>query len=348
MKKILVTGGTGYIGSHTLVEIMEKSGCEVISADNYSNSTAKTLERIKNITGKTVKNYGIDLCREDAVRQMMDENRDIEGIIHFAAFKSVPESVGNPLLYYRNNIGSLINLLQAVKDYGIPYFIFSSSCSVYGNIEKLPVNEETHLNPISPYGSTKQAGEMLIKDFSKSCQGIKAIILRYFNPAGAHVSGQIGEVPFQRPANLVPVITQTAIGKMKETVVFGNNFNTRDGTCIRDYVHVSDIARAHVEALAFLSQRDTFVENKAGNSTCSTFNLGTGSGVSVMEMIRAFEKVSGVKLNYRIGDRREGDVEAIYSDITRAQKLLGWSPQYSLEDMMLSAWRWEQNLAAGA
>ena len=341
MKKILVTGGAGYIGSHTIIEILETTDCEVISADNYSNSNAKTFERIKNVTGKAVKNYAIDLCDGSAVNKMMQENSDIDGIIHFAAFKSVPESVDNPLQYYRNNMESLINMLAAVKEFNVPYFIFSSSCSVYGNIEKLPVNEETPQGAISPYGYTKQAGERVVQDFTCSYKNVKAVLLRYFNPVGAHISGKIGEVPLQRPANLVPVITQTAIGKMKETTVFGNDYKTRDGPCIRDYVHVSDIARAHVEALSYL-------EKNKNTSACSIFNLGTGSGVSVMEMITAFEKVTGKKLNYHIGNRRAGDVEAIYSDITKVEKELGWIPKYSLDDMMLSAWKWELNMKEGA
>ncbi len=336
MRKIVVTGGAGYIGSHTLIEIIDTMGCEVISADNYSCSAPGTFERIKSITGKTVKNYAIDLCDRDAVNKMYRENPDIDGIIHFAAFKSVPESVENPLLYYHNNMESLINMLDAIKEFKIPYFIFSSSCSVYGDIDKLPVNEETPLNPISPYGSTKKMGEQVVKDFTRSYAHVKAVLLRYFNPAGAHISGKNGEVPYHRHANLVPMITQTAAGRLKETTVFGNDYDTRDGTCIRDYVHVSDIARAHVDALSYL-------EKNSEAPPCSIFNLGTGMGVSVMEMINAFEKVSGVKLNYRIGKRREGDVEAIYSDSARVQKILGWVPKYSLEDMMLSAWKWEQN-----
>jgi UDP-glucose 4-epimerase len=338
MKKILVTGGAGYIGSHTIIELLDNTGFEVISADNFSNSTQKTFERIKEITGKTIKNYPIDLCDRNAVQKMFEENKDIEGIIHFAAFKSVPESVEKPLLYYHNNIVSLINILA----YRIPHFIFSSSCSVYGNIEKLPVNEQTPLNAISPYGYTKQAGERLIKDFAHSNNRVKTVLLRYFNPVGAHISGKIGEVPSdQRPTNLVPVITQTAIGKLKETTVFGDDYDTRDGSCIRDYVHVSDIARAHVDALSYLDK------NKDAPG-CSVFNLGTGSGVSVLEMINTFEKVSGKKLNYHIGKRREGDVAAIYSDNTLVQKTLGWKPKYALDDMMLSAWKWEQNMKEGA
>ena len=341
MKKIIVTGGAGYIGSHTLIEIMENTGCEVISVDNYSNSTPETYKRIQNITGKTVKHYDIDLCDASAVNSMLEENKNIDGIIHFAAFKSVPESVEKPLLYYHNNMESLINILSGLKEYHIPNFIFSSSCSVYGNIEKLPVNEQTPLHAISPYGYTKEAGERLIKDFTNSYSGVKAVLLRYFNPVGAHISGKIGEVPLQRPANLVPVITQTAIGKLKETTVFGNDYNTRDGSCIRDYVHVSDIARAHTDALLYLSK------NKNAPA-CSVFNLGTGSGVSVMEMINTFEKVSGTKLNYRIGGRREGDVAAIYSDNTLVKNVLGWTPKYTLDDMMLSAWKWELNMKKGA
>ena len=342
MKKILVTGGAGYIGSHTLIELIENMGCEVISADNYSNSTAKTFERIKAITGKTVKNYAINLCDANAVKKMMEENKDITGIIHFAAFKSVPESVEKPMLYYHNNIESLMNMLNAVQKYKIPNFIFSSSCSVYGNIEKLPVNEQTPLNPISPYADTKEAGECMVKDFTDTDAGVKAVLLRYFNPVGAHMSGKIGEAPMQHPSNLVPVITQTAIGKLKETTVYGNDYNTRDGSCIRDYVHVSDIARAHVDALSYLDN------NKKEAPGCSVFNLGTGSGVSVLEMINTFEKVSGKKLNYTIGARREGDVAAIYSDSTLAKNILGWKPKYTLEDMMLSAWKWELNMQEGA
>jgi UDP-glucose 4-epimerase len=245
--------------------------------------------------------------------------------------------VENPLLYYHNNIASLVNILQALKEYAIPHFIFSSSCSVYGDIDKLPVNENTPLHAISPYGYTKQIGERIIEDFAHSYIGAKAVLLRYFNPVGAHLSGDIGEMPLQRPVNLVPVITQTAIGKIKETVVFGDDYNTRDGSCVRDYVHVSDIAQAHIDALSYLT-------NNKEAPGCSVFNLGTGSGVSVLEMINTFEKVSGVKLNYRIGERREGDVVSIYSDNTKVKNVLGWEPKYSLDDMMLSAWKWEQNM----
>jgi UDP-glucose 4-epimerase len=341
MKKIIVTGGAGYIGSHTIVEIIDNNVGDIISADNYSNSSEKTMERIKNVTGKAVKNYSIDLCDAAAVKKMFDENPDIEGIIHFAAFKSVPESVEKPLLYYHNNIESLVNMLNAVKEYKIPYFIFSSSCSVYGNIEKLPVSESTPLGAISPYGYTKQVGEQIVKDFSLSYPGFKAVLLRYFNPVGAHISGKLGEVPIGRPGNLVPAITQTAIGKMKETIVYGNDYETRDGTCIRDYIHVTDIAQAHIDALNYL-------RNTKNAPFCSTFNLGTGTGVSVMEAINAFEKVSGMKLNYHIGERRPGDMEAIYSNSRNVQQTLGWTPKFTLDDMMLSAWKWELNMKEGA
>lgn len=339
--KILVTGGAGYIGSHTIIDILEKTKREVISVDNYSNSSADTFKRIERITGKKIKNYNIDICNKADVKKVFEENGDINGIIHFAAFKSVPDSVANPLLYYHNNIESLVNILQCTKDFSIPNIISSSSCSVYGNISRLPVNETTpHGVAVSPYGYTKQIGEQILIDFAKANPGIHTVALRYFNPVGAHRSGLIGEVPSQKPNNLVPMITQTAAGKHKEVLVFGNDYDTRDGTCIRDYIHVSDIAKAHTGAIEYLEK----------NPTASPFlvlNLGSGKGVSVMEMIQAFEKVNGVKLNYRISQRREGDVEAIYSDSTLANKLLNWKPECSLDEMMRTAWQWEMNYLKG-
>jgi len=335
MKKILVTGGAGYIGSHTIIEIIEKQGWEVISVDNYSNSSASTFTRIKDITGKSITNYVVDLCDAKATRSIFEQHNDIWGIIHFAAYKSVPESVEKPLVYYHNNIESLVNILNCAAEFKVPHVIFSSSCSIYGDIAKLPVSEETIAGRAnSPYGYTKQVGERIVEDFSVANPSIKSVALRYFNPVGAHPSGKNGEVPVQRPNNLVPMITQTASGKHKEMKVFGNNYDTRDGTCIRDYVHVCDIATAHIDALLYL-------EANKNAPAYSVFNLGTGNGVSVLEMINAFEKESGKKLNYVIAPRRDGDVGAIFSDCTKAKKLLGWEPKYSLPDMMASAWKWE-------
>lgn len=333
-RKVLVTGGAGYIGSHTIIELIENGGWEVISADNYSNSSVKTFERIMAITGKRIKNYAINLCDVNSTKRIFRENPAIEGIIHFAAFKSVPESVEKPLLYYHNNIVSLLNILTCCKEYGISNFIFSSSCSVYGDIKKLPVNENTPLNKaMSPYGFTKQIGEEVINGFTDVNKNIHAISLRYFNPVGAHPSALIGEVPIQQPNNLVPIITRTAAGLQKQMTVYGNTYKTRDGTCIRDYVHVCDIASAHVKAL-----HSAGVLN--GNMV---FNLGTGKGVSVLEMIKAFEKVSGKKLNYRIGKKRAGDIPAIFSDSRKAEKVLKWKPKFNLNDMMSTAWEWERN-----
>lgn len=337
----MVTGGAGYIGSHTILDILSKKKWNVISADNYSNSGEQTFTRIKTISGQEVKNYTVDLCDLGATKKIFIENPDISGIIHFAAYKSVPESVQNPLLYYHNNIESLLNILLCAKEFNVPHIIFSSSCSVYGDIENLPVNENSALGKAaSPYGTTKQIGETMLADFTAANPEIKVIALRYFNPVGAHPSGKIGEVPMNRPNNLVPMITGTAIGKYNETVVFGNDYPTRDGTCIRDYIHVCDIARAHTDALHYL-------ESKESASPFSIYNLGSGHGVSVLEMIQAFEKASGVKLKYRIGPRRNGDVMAIYSDSTKAMSTLKWQPQYSLDDMMLSAWKWELTMKAG-
>ncbi len=338
MSKILVTGGAGYIGSHTILEILDSKKWDVISVDNYSNSSAKTFERIKAISGKEVKNYDVDLCNLASSKKIFEENKDITGIIHFAAFKSVPESVADPLLYYHNNIESLVNILQLAREYKVPHFIFSSSCSVYGNIEKLPVTEDTPLSKAaSPYAATKQIGESILADFSATFMDLKTIALRYFNPVGAHPSGKIGEVSSQRPNNLVPIITGTAVGKFPVLTVFGNDYPTRDGTCVRDYIHVCDIAKAHVDALAYL-------EKTPSAPLFSIYNLGTGNGITVTEMIKAFEKISDKKLNYIIGKRREGDVVAIYSDSTKAEKILQWKPRYSLDEMMDTAWKWQLNL----
>ncbi|MFH1005061.1 MAG: UDP-glucose 4-epimerase GalE [Bacteroidota bacterium] len=335
--KILTTGGAGYIGSHTIIELIEKTNWNVISADNYLNSFPVTFERIKKITDKKIKNYSFDLCDSLKIKKMFLENPDIIGVIHFAALKSVPESIENPELYFSNNIDSLQNILSCLAEFNIRNFIFSSSCSVYGNIDKLPVDENSPLQKAqSPYGATKQEGEKMIEEFSKKNPDINSIALRYFNPVGAHTSGIIGEHPKKKCDNLVPAITETAIGKAKCFIVHGNNYKTRDGTCIRDYVHVSDIASAHLLALKYL------IEEK-NKFNYEIFNLGTGQGVSVLEAIKAFEKISEVKLNYKIGKRREGDVEAIYSDCTKAGKLLGWKTKYNIEKMMESAWKWQLN-----
>jgi len=336
--KILVTGGAGYIGSHTIIELLEGGVYEPISVDNFSNSSPEVFQLIEKITNKSVKNYAIDLCDKSQTEQIFIENSDITGIIHFAALKSVPESVEQPLRYYHNNLESLGNILHCCQKFDIPHFIFSSSCSVYGNVEKLPVNEKTPLNQSeSPYAETKKMGERILKDFVKTTQ-TQLIALRYFNPVGAHISGWNGENPINPPTNLVPVITKTAIGEIKQLTVFGDDFNTRDGSCVRDYVHVSDIAEAHILALNYL-------KDKRNKSNLEIINLGTGNGVTVLEAIEAFERVSGIKLNYRIGERRAGDVEAIYSDITLSHEKLGWKPRYNLDDMMESAWKWQQNLS---
>lgn len=334
--KVLVTGGCGYIGSHTIVDLIN-NGFEVISIDNNSRSTTQLLDGIKTITGKTIKNYKVDLCNYEDTYAVFSENRDMAGVIHFAAYKTVPESVEKPLLYFHNNLDSLINILRCVKEFNVPNFVFSSSCSVYGNAKELPVVESTPLGEAqSPYARTKQIGEQIIEDYSRA-NDTNNILLRYFNPVGAHPSVEIGELPLGKPDNLVPVITQTAIGKIPKMVVYGSDYDTRDGSCIRDYIHVMDIANAHTKALQYLI---------AGNnaSKLEVFNLGTGNGVSVLEAINAFEKVSGVKLNYELGPRRPGDVVAIYANNTFAKEKLHWNTQYDIEAMMRTAWDWQLKL----
>ena len=336
MKKILVTGGSGYIGSHTLLDLIG-NGFEVISVDNNSRSNNKLLEGVEKISGKKIKNYKVDLCDFDDTHAIFAENDDIAGVIHFAAFKAVGESVEKPLLYYHNNLTSLINLLRCIEEYKIPYFVFSSSCTVYGNPDSIPVTEETPQKLAeSPYGSTKQMGELIIQEFARKST-TQCILLRYFNPAGAHPSALIGELPLDKPQNLTPVITQVAIGKIPQLTVFGNDYQTRDGSCVRDFIHVCDLAHAHTLALKFLL-------DKKNKSACEVFNLGTGNGITVLEAIQAFEKVNDIKLNYIIGPRREGDVIAIYANKDKAEKELGWVPMFSLEQIMESAWKWEKQL----
>jgi UDP-glucose 4-epimerase len=338
MLKILVTGGCGYIGSHTLVDLIE-NGYDVISVDNNSRSHPDMIERVEKITGQKIKNYKVDLCNFDDTYAIFQENADIKGIIHFAAYKAVGESVENPLMYFENNLFSLINLLKCVQDFDIPWFVFSSSCTVYGMPDSSPVTEATLPKPAeSPYGYTKQMGEQIVNEFAKSA-ATKCILLRYFNPVGAHPSAIIGEMPVGKPQNLFPAITQTAIGKLQGMIVYGNDYPTRDGSCIRDFIHVCDIAHAHTLALDYMAEG----KNKSG---CEVFNLGSGNGVSVLEAIQAFEKVNGVKLNYSIGPRRPGDVISIYANNDLAKAALGWQPQYTLEDMVATAWKWEQRLKA--
>jgi UDP-glucose 4-epimerase len=334
-KTILVTGGAGYIGSHTIIELLETTDYTIISADNYSNSGEDTFKRIEKITGKKVLNYNIDLCDPEATRSIFQKEKNIIGVIHFAAFKSVPESVANPQKYYRNNLFSLLNILDCCNEFNISGFIFSSSCSVYGNINNLPVKEDTPLGKAeSPYAYTKQAGEEMVKDYARAFPKLNTIALRYFNPVGSHISGLIGESPLNKANNLVPIITNTAIGKLPQMTVFGKDYPTRDGTCVRDYIHVTDIATAHIKALEYIF-------NKKQRGNFSIFNLGTGEGVSVLEAINAFEKVSGQKLKYTIGEKRPGDVGAIYSDTSFSERELGWKTRFSLEQMMETAWKWE-------
>ena len=338
MVKILVTGGCGYIGSHTVVDLIE-NGYDVVSVDNNSRSHASMLERVEKIIGQKVKNYKVDLCNFDDTFAIFQENTDIQGVIHFAAYKAVGESVEQPLLYFENNLYSLVNLLKCVQDFEIPWFVFSSSCTVYGTPDSSPVTEATPPKPAeSPYGYTKQMGEQIVNECAKSST-TKCILLRYFNPFGAHPSAIIGEMPVGKPQNLFPAITQTAIGKLPGMIVHGNDYNTRDGSCVRDFIHVCDIAHAHTLALDYVAEG----KNK---SSCEVFNLGSGNGVTVLEAIQAFEKVNNVKLNYTLGPRRPGDVISIYASNDLAKKALGWEPKYSLDEMVATAWKWEQRLKA--
>ncbi len=337
-EKIIVTGGTGYIGSHTIIELFRNTDYDVICIDNQSRSYLSTLDRIKDITGKTVINYSLDLRDYDALKKVFETHHDIVGIIHFAAFKTVPESVAEPLLYYDNNFNSLINVMRACQDYQIKNLIFSSSCSLYGNVSSLPVAEDTPLSKTeSPYAHTKLVGEEMLQNFVKAVTSTNVIALRYFNPVGADMTGRNGELPIRKPNNLVPVITQVASGILPQLTIFGSDYETRDGTCIRDYIHVSDIANAHILALDYLVEQ----RNK---DTYEVFNLGTGNGVTTLEAVKAFEKVAHLDLNYTIGERRPGDVAAIYSNSEKAEKILGWKCKYDIEDMMASAWKWQQYL----
>ncbi len=335
-KKILVTGGLGYIGSHTVVELIE-SGYDPVIVDNLSNTRPEVLDGIEKITGKRPVFYDFDLLNKNHVKQIFDEHPTLEGIIHFAAHKYVGESVEKPLMYYENNLMSLINLLNEMLNRDIRRFIFSSSCTVYGLPDELPVTEQTPVKPaMSPYGNTKQIGEEILTDTAK-VSDLEVILLRYFNPIGAHPSAEIGELPVGVPQNLVPFITQTAAGLHPELRIFGDDYDTPDGTAIRDYIHVVDLANAHVRALEFL-------ETEKNKNQVEIFNVGTGKGNSVMEIVNTFMEVTGVKLPYRIVGRRAGDVPAIWADTTRAETVMGWKAKRNIADALRDAWRWEKKI----
>lgn len=335
---ILVTGGAGYIGSHTAVALFEQ-GYEVVIADNLSNSHRFIIDRITEITGKTPRFYETDLCDKEALTELFKREPDIVASIHFAAFKAVGESVQQPLSYYRNNLESLINLLEVQQSFGVNKLVFSSSCTVYGEPDQLPVNENSPVKPAtSPYGNTKQIGEEILAEFTR-VNSFSAIALRYFNPVGAHHSTLIGELPNGVPNNLVPFITQTAAGKHPALQIFGNDYQTPDGTCIRDYIHVEDVAAAHVAALNRLVKTSEV-------TGFEVFNIGTGRGFSVLEVVGAFEQASGIKLPCVMKERRTGDIEKVYADTQRSNQVLNWRAEKTLAEMMSSAWAWEQKLAS--
>ena len=337
MRKILVTGGLGFIGSHTVVELQHE-GYEVVIIDNLSNSSRDVLKGITGITGKEPLFVELDLKDKQSVQDFFRTHNDVDGVIHFAASKAVGESVGNPLLYYENNLNTLVYVLQELNKLQAANFIFSSSCTVYGQADELPITENAPVKPAeSPYGNTKQIGEEIIKDSCKVSPNLKAIALRYFNPIGAHESALIGELPIGVPLNLVPFITQTAVGLREQLSVFGDDYPTTDGTCVRDYIHVVDLAKAHVIALKRL------LDGKNATNF-EVFNLGTGTGSTVLEAIKSFEKVSGEHLNYKIAPRREGDVVAAFADTEKANTELGWTSELTLDDAMRSAWKWEKKI----
>ena len=337
---ILVTGGTGFIGSHTTVELIE-AGYKVVIVDNLSNSKIEVLDGIEKITGVRPAFEQVDLRDFAATEAVFAKYPDIEGIIHFAASKAVGESVQKPLLYYRNNIVSLVNLLELMPKYNVKGIIFSSSCTVYGQpkLENLPVKEDCpHQKATSPSGNTKEINEQTITDYIHSGANIKSIVLRYFNPIGAHPSAEIGELPNGVPNNLIPFVTQTAMGIRKELTIFGNDYSTPDGTCIRDYIYVVDLAKAHVAAMRRVLDEET--------EALEFFNIGTGKGNSTLEIVNTFEKATGVKLNWKFGPRREGDIEEIYGNVEKANKVLGWKAEAKLDDVLRSAWKWQEKLRA--
>lgn len=336
MKHILITGGAGYIGSHTVVELVQ-NGYQPIIADNFSNSRPLILKGIENITGEQIPFYNVDCANYEELKSVFQAEKHIDGVIHFAAYKAVGESVAEPLKYYKNNLGSMEVVLQLMQEFSVKKLVFSSSCTVYGQPEKLPVTEDFPVQPAnSPYGYTKQVCERMISDINKAPESqLGGVLLRYFNPIGAHNSAEIGELPLGVPNNLVPFITQTAAGIREKLTVFGTDYNTSDGTCIRDYIHVQDLALAHIRAFEWLDKNP---------NECVPFNVGTGKGSSVKEVIETFEKVSGKSLNYEYGDRRPGDVEAIYASPDLANRQLNWKTDKSLETALADAWRWQQKI----
>jgi UDP-glucose 4-epimerase len=335
--KILVTGGAGFIGSHTVVELYQ-SGFEPVIVDNFSNSEKKVLAGIEKIIGQTIRSYDADCNDSVALRKIFEAER-VQGVIHFAASKAVGESVEKPLMYYQNNIGSTLVMLDVMRQFGVHNFVFSSSCTVYGQPDVLPVTEETpRQEAASPYGNTKRICEDIIRDVVSSKIGFKAISLRYFNPIGAHESAEIGELPRGVPSNLVPYLTQAAAGLRKQLTVFGSDYNTPDGTCIRDFIHVVDLAKAHVKALTLLA-------TTTDDNYYDVFNVGTGDGVSVLTLIQTFEEVNGLKLNYSIGPRRPGDIEQIYAQVDKATNVMGWKTQKTLAESLRDAWRWQQKIS---
>ena len=337
--KIIVTGGLGYIGSHTVVELQSK-GYEVVIVDNLSNSSIEVLNGLKNITGKNIVFENVDLKKSDLVTDLFERHSDLSGVIHFAASKAVGESVEKPLDYYENNIYSLVNVLKALQKLNKSInFIFSSSCTVYGQAETLPISEEESIKKAeSPYGNTKQICEEIITDTVSSSKNLKAISLRYFNPVGAHESSEIGELPLGIPQNLVPFITQTGAGIRSELIVFGDDYPTIDGTCVRDYIHVVDLAKAHIAAL-------TSLINNTDSKNYEYYNIGTGRGTSILQAITSFEKVSKIKLKYKIGSRRIGDITSAYADTSKANKKLNWTTKLTLDQAMESAWKWQKKIS---
>jgi UDP-glucose 4-epimerase len=337
-KKVIVTGGMGYIGSHTLVDLIQK-GFEVISIDNLERANPYCIDGIERITGVTVKNYAVDLCDYGKTKEVFEAHKDAVGVIHFGAYKDISESVNEPLVYFHNNIASTVNVLKCLNEFSIKHFIFSSSCTVYGNIETLPVNEDTPFGkPACPYALTKQVGEKMISDIVGQ-SATNFVLLRYFNPAGAHTSAELGEFLHNKGNHLVPILNQVATGIRKELVINGNDYPTRDGTGLRDFIHVMDIADAHSIALKKSIAKE--FSNKM-----EVFNLGTGNGITVLEAIKCFEETNNIKLNYKIGARREGDIVAIYSSNEKAKTQLNWQPKHTLADIMKTAWAWQQKLAA--